>query len=205
MFETFILAGGKSNRMGKEKSLIQIDGEKLVERAVRIATQAYPERIALVTGTKAKSLAPHFTDLEVLDDISPELGAAGGILTALEDSLSDCVFVLACDLPFVTPELIDFLKDRFDRGDADAVVPVQADKFKQPLCAFYRKSTCSAPFRAQILRSDLSPSVRDLLDRVKTVYVDFEEYAALEGSSDFFLNINTPSDLEFARKLAKAK
>ncbi len=204
MFEAFILAGGRSARMEREKALVQIEGENLVERAVRILKQTYPDRITLLTGTKSKSLGPHFADLEVVDDVTPGLGAGGGIFTALDNSEADCVFVLACDLPFVTPQLIDLLRDRFEAGNADAVVPLQADKFKQPLCAFYRKSTCSAPFRAQILRSELSPSARDLLDRVNTLYVDYDELSNLEGSADFFLNINSPMDLEYARKLVKA-
>lgn len=205
MFEAFILAGGNSARMEREKALVQIEGENLVERSVRILKQTYPDRIALLAGSKTNILGPHFKDLEVVNDVTPGLGAAGGIFTALDNSEAECVFVLACDLPFVTPELIDFLKARFENSGADAVVPMQADKFKQPLCAFFRKSTCTAPFRAQILRSELSPSARDLLDRVNTVFVDYEEFAEFEGSADFFLNINSPMDLEFARNLAKAK
>lgn len=205
MFEAFILAGGKSSRMEREKALVQINGENLVERAKRTLEETNPDRITLLCGDKLSSLAPHFADMEVVEDVSPGLGAGGGVFTALTTARAESVFVLACDLPQVSPDLIRLLKARFDKSDADAVVPMQADKFKQPLCAFYRKSTCTVPFQAQILRSELSPSVRDLLDRVNTLYVDFEEFADLEGSPDFFLNINSALDLEFARKLAKSK
>jgi len=205
MFEAFILAGGSSARMEREKALIQLNGENFVDRTARILNEAGAERISVLAGSNEKILKKHFPDLNVVNDFSPGLGASGGIFTALTYSRSENVFVIACDLPFVTPELIDLLKTRFKESTVDAVVPMQADKFKQPLCAFYRKSTCLVPFQAQLLRSEMTPSARDLLDTVKTEYVDYETLALLSGSANFFLNINTPLDLESAREIARVK
>lgn len=205
MFEAFILAGGSSARMEREKALIQLNGENFVDRTARILNEAGAERISVLAGSNEKILKKHFPDLNVVNDFSPGLGASGGIFTALTYSRSENVFVIACDLPFVTPELIDLLKTRFKESTVDAVVPMQADKFKQPLCAFYRKSTCLVPFQAQLLRSEMTPSARDLLDKVKTEYVDYETLASLSGSANFFLNINTPLDLESAREIARVK
>jgi molybdopterin-guanine dinucleotide biosynthesis protein A len=205
MFEAFILAGGRSSRMHREKALVELNKESLLRRSARIISESGATRTTVLTGEKARILKTYFDDLTLLDDISPGLGASGGILTAIEHSDEEDIFIHACDLPFITPDLVKFLKNIFTNGGYDAVVPMQPDSFKQPLCAFYRKSTCIVPFRAKILRSDLTPSVRDLLDTVNTKYVDFDEISHLDDSSDFFLNINTPMDLDFARKIERAK
>ena len=205
MFEAFILAGGQSARMEREKALVQLNGESLVERAVRTISKTGADQVTVLAGKKAGTLESHFKGIKVANDFSPDLGASGGIFTAIKNSGSECVLVLACDLPFVTPQLITYLKVSFDKGGADAVVPMQPDKFKQPLCAFYRKSTCIVPFQAQLLRSELTPSAQNLLSQIKTEFVDYEELAPFEGSADFFLNINTPLDLESAREIARGK
>ena len=205
MFEAFILAGGRSSRMQREKALVELNKESLLRRSARIISETAATRTTVLTGDKAGILKTHFDDITLLDDISPGLGAAGGILTAIEHSDNEDIFIHACDLPFITPDLIKFLENVYTKGGYDAVVPMQPDSFKQPLCAFYRKSACVVPFRAKILRSDLTPSARDLLDTVNTKFVDFDEIAHLNGSSDFFLNINTPMDLDFAREIERAK
>ncbi len=205
MFEAFILAGGKSERMGKEKALVELNRESLVNIAADKLKAAGAFKITVLAGTKTNSLRPYFQHLNVIEDVSPELGAPGGILTALQKSETDAVFLMACDLPFVSKELIAFLQERFEQTGADAVVPVQPDSFKQTLCAFYRKSTCIVPFQAEILRSDLTPSVRSMIERVNAEFVEYEEIADLEGASDFFLNLNTPMDLEHAREIVRGK
>lgn len=203
MFEAFILAGGKSARLQREKALVELNGDNLVSRAVRVVQSSGAAKTTLLAGTKGKSLSAYFPDLDVENDFSPGLGASGGLFTALKESGAEYVFVLACDLPLVTSELISFLAKRFEESEADACVPMQPDTLKQPLCAFYRKSSCIVPFQAEILRSELTPSVRDLLNKVNTEYVEFEDLAALKGSENFFLNINTPLDLEAAREIVK--
>ena len=138
--------------------------------------------------------------MDIIDDFSPGLGAPGGIFTALEKTKHDEIFVLACDMPFVSAELIKFLLHRMRRGEYDAVIPMQPDGFKQTLCAAYRKSKCIVPFQAEILRSELTPSVRAMLDHVSANYVAFDEFASLEGAGDFFINLNTPEELKYARE-----
>jgi molybdopterin-guanine dinucleotide biosynthesis protein A len=205
MFEAFILAGGKSARMGKEKALVEINRESLVNIAAKNLRSCGASKVTVLAGMKTKSLRPYFPELEIVEDVSPELGAPGAILTALQRSETEGVFVIACDLPFASSELITFLWQRFEGESADAVVPVQPDSFKQTLCAFYRKSKCLVPFQGEILRSDLTPSVRAMIEKVSPVYVSYEEIADLEGAADFFLNLNTPLDLEHAREIARAK
>ncbi|MEZ5307923.1 MAG: molybdenum cofactor guanylyltransferase [Pyrinomonadaceae bacterium] len=205
MFDAYILAGGNSSRMGREKALLEINKTPMTSIVAEAVREAGADSLKIVAGTKAASLSRFFSDSPVIDDFSPNLGPPGGIFTALEDAKQDSVFAVACDLPFVSAELISFLKSRFDETNADALIPIQPDGFKQTLCAFYRKSKCIVPFQAHLLRSDVTPSVRDMLERVEAVYVGFEEFEHLAGAHDFFLNLNTPMDVESAREMSRPK
>lgn len=203
MFEGFILAGGHSKRLGLEKPLLELRGESLVKIAARKLNSAGANEITVVCGTKSGLFKPVLKDMMLVDDLRPRLGAAGGILTALEESSSENVFVLACDLPFVTPQLIVLLANRFDQSNYDALVPLQPDGFQQPLCAFYRKSTCSGSLKDLIGDSEFAPSAREFLENINTEFLEYEEIKDLDGSGEFFLNINTPLDLESAREIAR--
>ncbi len=204
MFEAFILAGGRSQRLGLEKPIVELNGEALVRIANTTLLEAKAKETTVVCGSKAELFRPVLGDLNLVDDLRPNLGAIGGIYTALEESHVEDVFVVACDFPFLTPEFIEYLGRRFVESEVDALVPMQPDGYKQPLCAFYRKSGCSLPLKSLLAESEYAPSPRDLLDKVDTEYAEFEEFSHLQGADRFFININTPGDLESARNMLRA-
>jgi molybdenum cofactor guanylyltransferase len=105
--------------------------------------------------------------------------------------------VVACDLPFVTGELLARLASMRDET-TDAVVPLQEDGRVQPLCALYRARVCLGQVEELIREDELRP--RALLSRVRARRVAFGELRDLEGSTRFFLNVNTPED--YARALS---
>ena len=107
----------------------------------------------------------------------------------------------ACDLPFVSGGLLQRLFElrSGDTESFDAVVPVQADEYPQPLCAVYRRLACLDAAEQSIRNGEHSP--RALLDRVKTRYVPFTEISDLAGASNFFFNLNTPENYERAQQL----
>jgi molybdopterin-guanine dinucleotide biosynthesis protein A len=106
--------------------------------------------------------------------------------------------VVACDLPFVTTDLLQRL---LDLGiDADATVPIQVDGHPQPLCAVYRRPPCLAAADQSIANGEHSP--RALLDKVTTRYVPFAEISDLAQAEFFFFNVNTPGDRRQAEKIA---
>ena len=201
MFDGFVLAGGQSSRMGREKALVEIGKRPMLEIGVEALRAAGAQSVTVLAGEKGRTLHKRFPDLHIVDDFSPGLGAPGGIYSALESAKSDEIFILGCDFPFVSIALIEFLLMRLRRGEYDAVIPIQPDGFKQTLVAAYRKSTCIVPFQAEILRKDMTPSVREMLQKVSAAYVDFEEFSTLPGAGDFFINVNTPEDLTDARKM----
>jgi molybdopterin-guanine dinucleotide biosynthesis protein A len=181
--EAFILAGGASRRMGTNKALLRIGDETFVERLAETLNTLAP---------KVSSVGQRFTfpNLNYVSDIVPGWGALGGLQAALATSSAEWSLVVACDLPFVTTELIAFLMSK--REQFAAVVPRQPDNRPQPLCALYRTVACREK-AAELVRSGFRRPL-DLLEAIQTRYVPFSELEQLDHSSKFFVNINTPED-----------
>jgi molybdopterin-guanine dinucleotide biosynthesis protein A len=181
--ESFILAGGASSRMGTDKSRLTIEGQSFIERIAE----------TLLEITSKVSVVGHDSDdlrLDSIPDIYPKWGALGGVQTALSSCRADWALVVACDLPFVTPELCKRLLTL--RETYDAVVPVQQDSRPQPLCALYKVNPCLAQ-AIQLIESGRRRPL-DLLERVNTRWVQFSEVQDLRSADKFFVNINTPED-----------
>jgi molybdopterin-guanine dinucleotide biosynthesis protein A len=168
--------------MGADKSQLLLDGQTFVERiaaTLRMATDS----VSLVGGVANLKLP------SVLD-VYPNWGALGGLHAALSACRREWAIVVACDLPLVTVELFQRLASL--RDEYDAVVPVQPDGRPQPLAAFYRANTCRRVATELIEAGRRRPL--DLLENVRTRWVDFGEIANLAQAERFFVNINTPDD-----------
>jgi molybdopterin-guanine dinucleotide biosynthesis protein A len=162
---------------------------------LRIEQQTFTERIAatLLQITDSVSIVGRELDdsgLPGVADVYPKWGALGGIHAALSACRREWAIVVACDLPFVTPDLFMFLAEM--RLDHEAVVPVQMDDRPQPLAALYRVEPCLTRATDIIAAGRHRPL--DLLEAVKTRWVSFAEIRNLAQSERFFVNINTPSD-----------
>lgn len=188
--EGFILAGGLSSRMGADKSSLRLGGRTFVERAADALGGV--ARGVRVVGSRP-GLEAH--GLPVVPDVHAGLGAMGGLHAALSACEARWAAVLSCDLPFVTRGLFHRLASLRGEGP-DAVAPVQGDGRPQPLCALYAAGACRAAAAEMIRAGELRP--RELLRRLRTRWVAFEELADLEGSRLFFANVNTPEDYEKA-------
>jgi molybdopterin-guanine dinucleotide biosynthesis protein A len=181
--EAFILVGGASSRMGSDKAHLLIAGKTFVERIATTLRMVTP-KVSVVGGS--------FENLGVdsVKDVYPNWGALGGLHAALSACGSEWAAVLACDLPFVTADLLLRLAEH--RSGCDAVVPRQEDDRPQPLCALYRIDPCRAAAAELIQAGRRRPL--DLLESVNTCWVPFSELKDLDNSSQFFVNINTPED-----------
>ena len=180
--EGFILAGGASSRMGTDKSQLLIENQTFVER-IADTLLTITDSVRLVGGRENSKLA-------VVPDIYPQWGALGGLHAAVAACRREWAIIVACDLPFVTSELLSRLASL--RDNYDAVVPIQEDGRPQPLCAFYRAETC-ARWAAELIEAGRRRPL-DLLESVNTRRVEFAEIANLALAERFFVNINTPED-----------
>ena len=180
--QAFILAGGASRRMGTDKSQLLIDQQTFTERIGKTLLQV-TDSVTIVGGT-GESPFP------TVPDVYPQWGALGGLHTALTASTREWAIVVACDLPFVTPEL--FTQLAMLRLDHEAVVPIQDDGRPQPLAALYRIDPCLERAAELIQAGRRRPL--DLLETVDTRWVQFAEIRNLDQAERFFVNINTPED-----------
>jgi molybdopterin-guanine dinucleotide biosynthesis protein A len=180
--EAYILAGGASRRMGTDKSQLLLQNESLIQR-IKNTVEPVASRVRVVG-------LPRSEEGNIVPDIYPKWGALGGVHGALAACNSDWAMVVACDLPFITPELLLLLISL--RNEHDAVVPIQADHRPQPLCALYRVNPCLKSAAQLIESGHRRPT--DLLDAVNTRWVSFAELEHLQHSEHFFVNINTPED-----------
>jgi molybdopterin-guanine dinucleotide biosynthesis protein A len=189
--EGFILVGGASRRMGRDKAQLVLGGRTFVER---IANE-----LSLVTSSVSLVGARNdFPSLKNIPDVHEHWGALGGIHAALTASETDWVVVVACDLPFVTTQLFAHLKN-FADDTLDAVVPIQADGRPQPVCALYRRGACLPEIDKLVATGEHTP--RALLANVRTRYVEFVELCDLPAAEHFFFNVNNPGDLKKAQAI----
>lgn len=168
--------------MGTDKSHLLLEDQTFVER-IADTLLTVTDSIRLVGGRENSKFA-------TVTDVYPQWGALGGLHAALSACRRDWAIVVACDLPFVTPELFRSLASK--RGDHDAVVPVQPDGRPQPLAALYRVNPC-ARWATELIEARKRRQL-DLLQSVNTCWVDFAEIANLDHAERFFVNINTPDD-----------
>jgi molybdopterin-guanine dinucleotide biosynthesis protein A len=187
----FLLAGGKSSRMGTNKAFLEFSGQTLLHRALS-TLKSVCDDIAIL-GDPA--LFGHFGP--VISDLFPACGPLGGIHAALKHSSSDLNLVLAVDMPFVSPELLRFLLLVAAANDAIVTVPRTGRGF-QPLCAVYRRNffqIADANLRARKYKIDASFS------SIPLRIVDDSELSAAGFSEKNFFNINTPNDRTVADDL----
>ena len=185
--QAFILAGGQSRRMGTDKSQLRIQNQTFTDRIAETLLEV-TDSITLVGARHENSRFP------CVADVYPNWGALGGLHTALANCGREWALVVACDLPFVTAELFDYLASL--RAEHDAVVPLQPDNRPQPLSALYRVEACLQRATELIEAGRRRPL--DLLELVNTRWVPFGELTNLDQAESFFANINTPYDYEAA-------
>jgi molybdopterin-guanine dinucleotide biosynthesis protein A len=187
-----ILAGGRARRFGgADKASLVVGGARIIERQLA-ALAAVTDDVRIVSNDPARYAA---LGVRVIPDQIAGAGPLGGLHAALVDARHDGVIVLACDLPFVTPALLEALVIEFGAGEEiDAVVPRSA-RGLEPLCALYA-ARCAEPARRRIDAGDLE--VRGLLNDVRVRELRPESRAPLDDGS-VFLNVNTPHDYERAR------
>jgi molybdopterin-guanine dinucleotide biosynthesis protein A len=134
--EGYVLAGGLSSRMGRKKANIMLGDTTLAERAV-VALSAITGNVAVVGNIEVNEPLVRVVPDEPAK--SDSRGAIVGLYSALRNAKTEWTAVLACDLPFVTSELVVRLARMAESlPDAACVVPVQPDGRTQPLCGIYR-------------------------------------------------------------------
>lgn len=184
----FVAAGGRSSRMGTDKAWLQLAGRPMIEHVIK-SLQAATTTVAILADN------PEYAKLgfKVFKDSQTGIGPLEAIRTALQNSTTEHLVLVGCDLPFVTPELFKLLINVAE--DYEVVVPMSYEGKLEPLCAIYGKTALK---EVENLIASGERKISTLFDRVATRFVRFEELRPLPASHFFFTNINTPADYEHA-------
>ena len=189
----FILAGGKSTRMGADKAFVILDGQTLLARALNVARSLTPTVRIVGDAQKFSPFAP------TVEDIFPNCGPLAGIHAALHSSQTDLNLILAVDVPFASPALLHYLIQRASNTVATITV-VQAGAGYQPLCAIYRRAfaeTAEKSLQAARYKIDA------LFTPTTTQTITEQELKTAGFSPTQFRNLNTPGELAEASESPK--
>ena len=192
MWTAAILAGGQARRLGgQDKGALAVGAGS--------TTGGTPRSIRERQLAVLRSLTPHILIIgrDGISDRVPGAGALGGLYTALLESTTDRVLVVACDMPFLSQALLEHMA----RIDADVVIP-RTMRGYEPLCAIYSRA-CIAPMRVRLTRGELEAS--RLLEGVRVAEVGPETLAAYDPNGLLFVNVNTPHDYERAKEVLEER
>jgi molybdopterin-guanine dinucleotide biosynthesis protein A len=188
--EAFILAGGKSSRMGRDKGLIEINGRPMIAYLIETL-----HNLALKPLIISNNPAYQQFGLPVLPDIIKDQGPLGGLYTAMHHSQAASVMLLSCDMPFIGEEALKKLMEAIQPG---RIVATQMSGRLNPMPAIY-PSRLEEQVKSLILAQKLKMS--QWLSEQNPVVValgkkpDWTEASDSDELGDQFININTPDDL----------
>ncbi len=180
-----IQAGGKSSRMGTDKSFVPFRGRPMIATVID-AVNGLGDELILITN---KPEAYAHLGLPMFADLYPETGPLGGIYTAVHHAAHPHVLTVACDMPWLNRSLLEYMAGL--RESADVVVP-RWDKFPEPLHAIYHKA-CLEPIREKLEAETYK--ITAFFGRVSVRFVDRAEIERFDPEGRSFVNVNTPEEL----------
>jgi molybdenum cofactor guanylyltransferase len=168
-----ILAGGDARRFGgRDKGALVVDGRTILERQI----------------SELSTVTPDVRVIRREDDLVPGCGPLGGLHAALNAARGDALFLVACDMPFVTAALAGYLLTL--AADADAVVP-RTDRGYHPLCAVYRRA-CLPAVERRLAERRLK--MLDLLHDLRVQEVTADDLRRFGNCDRLLANVNTPAE-----------
>ncbi|HVN14797.1 MAG TPA: molybdenum cofactor guanylyltransferase [Anaerolineales bacterium] len=195
MLTISIQAGGQSRRMGEDKGLKLFLGRPLIQRVIERVSPLADE--IFVTTNLPQDYA--FLGVRLVPDLKPGLGSLGGLYTALASASSPFVAAVACDMPFVSVELLKVMVQLIVEKEADVVVAKSAQGL-EPLHAVYRRAACLPIIKESLAAGQLR--ITSWFSLVKAYILEQDDYAAFDPEGRAFWNLNTPEEFAKAERLA---
>jgi molybdopterin-guanine dinucleotide biosynthesis protein A len=179
----FVMAGGLSTRMGRDKALLPWQGSTLLDHAIA-RLSAVCSDVRILCGP-----SPRYEDRgrPLVVDAIQDGGPLAGIAAGLESAGGAAGLYLGVDLPFVTVALLALLAAT---EDADVVVPVTPGG-PEPLCAVYRPG-CRRAVRARLAAGDRK--MTSFWPEVRVRTLEGKALAAFGDPRRIFHNVNAPED-----------
>ncbi|HTS68597.1 MAG TPA: molybdenum cofactor guanylyltransferase [Terriglobia bacterium] len=187
----FVLSGGQSTRMGRDKAMLPFQGSTLLERALGLARQVAPRVGILASRARYAAMGAW-----IVEDEFPDCGPLGGIHAALGATRSDLNVILSVDVPFLPVAFMTYLLERARTCPEVAVVAARSGHVVQSTSLACRRSfrrVCEEQLRRGRYR------VEDAIKAAAPLYLEEEELRARGFGPDIFRNLNTPEDLAAAQ------
>lgn len=186
-YNGYILAGGRSSRMGTDKSLLKLGDTTLIGHVIKTLRQCVGN-IYIVSSNPFHEVE----STSVIPDVLTGCGPAGGILTAMEHSDVPFNFILSCDTPFIRPDTIQALM--LKHGIYDITIS-ERNGYPEPLCGIYSTS-CADDWRRRLEGGTFK--LTELIAGFRHHTIPVTDLYGVEA--DEFLNINSPEDYVAAIK-----
>jgi molybdopterin-guanine dinucleotide biosynthesis protein A len=170
------MAGGNSSRMGRDKSMLMLDGKPMIER-VYLQLRPHFDEVLISSNESSKY---GFLGLEVVPDSESGRGPLMGIASALAVSVSERNLVVACDIPEVNMSLARRMLR--ESRDCDVVLARTGESKVEPLFAVYKRSLLPA---MEVTLSAGRNKILDAFFDCKIKYVDTEELTNINTMSDY--------------------
>ena len=206
MLTVSIQAGGQSSRMGEDKALKPFLGRPLIQRVIErlspiadeiILTTNRPDEYSFLN-TSTSSV--HRLRLTLRADLKPGRGALGGLYTGIASATNPIVAIVACDMPFASPTLIEAASRLLIEEEADVVI-AKSEEGYEPLHAIYRRDTCLPAIESAIDADQWK--VIAWFSQVKVRVLTPDEIKLFDPDGLAFWNVNTPEEFAKAEQLAK--
>jgi len=182
-----ILCGGKSSRMGFDKSTIKVKNKFLIDIIAEELKQIF-ESIVLVSNDLDRF---NHTKYLVVKDIIENSGPIGAIYTALKGATSKYVFITACDMPIISLDYIKYMMDIIKSENVQGVVSYNS-KYIEPLYAFYSIDMIDI-FEKELRENNYK--LHDVIKNSKMYYIEETKWREYCNGMDIFTNLNYKSDL----------
>lgn len=195
-----IIAGGASSRFGSPKALAEVGGVRIIDRVAAAIARVTPDIVVIANDAEIAGAVP----FETRSDVIAGAGVLAGVLTALlwaQERSIDWILSVACDMPFLRPELLQLIAGRTLDADADLIAPESdGPRGLEPLCAAYR-TTCIEPIRSALDRGD--PRMIGFHADVTVQILAMREFTSFGEPGILFMNVNTPAELQRAEEIAR--
>ena len=192
---SIILAGGRSSRLGQDKSTLVIAGERLLQRIVNLLGQLDEQMVLVLAPEQSPPPLNDSFKVRIASDTEFGKGPLIGIYSGLKASQDDYNLAVACDMPFLNVQLLKYMMGLVE--GFDIVIPRSNGEI-EPLHAVYSKR-CLDIIARMIEENDLK--VRNLLEKSNVRYVEENEIDRFDPHHMSWFNINTPDDLKKAEEI----
>lgn len=182
----YILAGGKSSRMGSDKGLIVFIQKTIVEHVIEQLKPTVKNIIIVSNNPEYKKFG-----FPLISDQIEDAGPAGGIHAALTHSSTKSNFIVSCDMPFITSSAINYLIGK--SSSYQITVPIYKQKL-EPLFGIYSKQCLS--LWTQLIQNGTF-KLQNLIDHFKALKLNVDDN--LIFNDKLFTNLNTKDDLKNAK------